>query len=54
MKRFLFLMVLSMACKEVVGSIRLPHIWRCENEEVVCYTRRLEQSGIYCKFKGVK
>ena len=51
MKKILFLFVLAMTCEKVPGGLTLPNIWRCENDEVICYTRHLENAGIYCKFK---
>ena len=51
MTKYLFLLF-AMTCIQTSGG-RFPDIWRCENNEVVCYTRRYNESGIDCKFKVI-
>lgn len=52
MNKYLFLLF-AMTCIKTSGGGRFPDIWRCENDEVVCYTRHYEESGIDCKFKVI-
>lgn len=50
MRKFLFLLALTMSCERVT-NIRWGQITRCENDEVVCYIAPVK-GGMFCKFKG--
>ncbi len=58
MRKFLFLLALTMTCQNVEkGNSYIRGVWssiyRCENEEVVCYiAEQSNGSGISCKFKS--
>ena len=53
MKKYLIVLALTMTCTEVFeNNFQKPTIYRCENEEVICYTKHYHESGIYCHFKG--
>ncbi len=58
MRKFLFLLTLTMTCQSVEKGnsyIRgvLSMIYRCENEEVVCYlAEKSNGSSIFCNFKS--
>ena len=52
MKKYLLILAFTMTCTEVVESSFFSlNIYRCENKEVVCYTKTDSRSGIYCHFK---
>jgi hypothetical protein len=52
-KKYLLVLALTMTCTKVVsGSLMTPTIYRCENEEVICYTKHEHRSGLYCHFKN--
>jgi len=51
MKKILLLLVLAMNCENVAGSFSTPVVWRCENDEAICYID--SRTGISCKFKDV-
>lgn len=55
MKKIIFMLVLAMSCERVLfGGVGVGNIIRCENDEVICYTKSAADSGIICKFKGDK
>lgn len=52
MKKLLcFVLAITMSCQMITkgfgGAIK-----RCENDEVICYTKTSKHSSLFCKFKG--
>lgn len=47
MKKILFLIAFTMTCKEVTEGW-VPAIYRCENDEVVCYVKPGRDAGLFC------
>ena len=40
-KKFMFLLAFTMTCETVVeATFSSPSIWRCENDEVICYVKQ--------------
>lgn len=57
MKKILFCLVLAMTCEKYVITTMIQHaIYRCENDEVICYTvdEGIRPGGLFCKFKETK
>lgn len=53
MKKILFMFAFAMVCEKVTDvSFTNPVLYRCENEEVVCYTSSDNRSGISCNWKN--
>ena len=53
MKKYLLILALAMTCTRAFsGPFGTPTIYRCENEEVICYTKHYHESGLYCHFKN--
>lgn len=51
-KLFCLIIGLTMTCEIVrKGDISSYSIFRCENEEVVCYVGRGDTNPLFCKFK---
>lgn len=53
MKKFLWslMIVTAFTCKSVYSTFN-NEIYRCENDEVICYIfDGLKKGGIFCKFK---
>lgn len=50
MKKFLFLLTLTMSCQTIKDTFS-NSIMRCENNEVVCYAKEASESSLFCKFK---
>lgn len=54
MKKILFLLVLTMTCQKVYDGGTLGYdYYRCENDEVICYTTNQNYGRpLTCKFKA--
>lgn len=48
---FMFLLGLTFTCTQVYGNSVTGKIYRCENDEVVCYKTSNDQT-LQCKFKS--
>lgn len=55
MKKFMLILAFMMTCEKVVDShLTFYPIYRCENEEVICYVGQGYGAHPYCKFKETK
>ena len=50
-KIFIFLFGIAMVCENVNFGIKTPTVYRCENDEVICYSH-IANGGISCKWKN--
>ena len=52
MKKIILLLMLSMTCEKVETPRFYPNLFRCENDEVVCYIfDAYREGGLSCNFK---
>lgn len=47
---FCIVLTLQMSCERLRSELIGPAVYRCENEEVVCYIN-VPRGGVSCKFK---
>lgn len=47
---FCIALSLQMSCEKLISELTGPTVYRCENEEVVCYVDGWH-GGVSCKFK---
>ena len=51
-KKFMFILAFTMTCETVVEATLTTYpIWRCENNEVICYVGHGYGAKLFCKFK---
>lgn len=54
-KKFMFLLAFTMVCEKVIpAGFSFNSVYRCENEEVICYVGQGYSANPYCKFKEIK